>query len=58
MTEPSDLDLSRRLSHPVRQLRLAERRSRTVPPPVSCPGRKFIDGLPMNPATNRLAGCS
>ena len=30
----------------------------TTPPPLSCPGRKFIDGLPMNPATNRFTGWS
>ena len=24
----------------------------------ACPGRKFIDGLPMKPATNRLTGWS
>jgi hypothetical protein len=26
--------------------------------PFTCAGRKFIDGEPMNPATNRFAGCS
>ena len=46
----------------------ASRRTRsdsvTVPRPVvsrpfsSVPGRKFIDGEPMNPATNRFAGFS
>jgi hypothetical protein len=28
----------------------------TMVPPLSCPGRKFIEGLPMKPATNRLFG--
>jgi hypothetical protein len=26
--------------------------------PSSSPGRKFIDGEPMKPATNRLTGCA
>ena len=39
------------LPHAVRQPGVT-----TVPPPLSCPGRKFIDGLPMKPATNSLFG--
>ena len=33
---------------------------RTAPSPLpdSCTGRKFIDGLPMNPATNLFRGWS
>ncbi|CPU63917.1 Uncharacterised protein [Mycobacteroides abscessus] len=27
-------------------------------PPETSPGRKFMGGVPMKPATNRLTGCS
>ncbi len=42
----------------VARSRLTAPNGRRTPASVSVPGKKFIAGDPMNPATNRLAGCA